>query len=102
MKDNTEEPLWIGVRGGQRLSYVEIGKRMQELGTAAGIPGGFHAHQTRHKWTDGHYRAGTPLDALMTAGGWSGRIPATYAAEAAEERAIAVLKEMRQRRKNGR
>jgi integrase len=96
LASNPDEPLWIAVRGGQRLSYTEVGKIMQRLGDAAGIP--LHAHMTRHRWADGHYRNGTPLDALMTAGGWSGRIPATYGAGAAEQRAIAVLKEARARR----
>jgi len=44
----------------------------------------------RHTWADAHYRAATAEAVMRQLGGWQGKIPETYGADAAEERAIAI------------
>lgn len=77
-KYTADSPLWISTRSGKRLSDVYLGKILSDLGDAAGVD--LHAHMTRHMFTDRAYRDGMPIKALMTLGGRSGKIPATYGA----------------------
>lgn len=75
-KYTDESPLWVSTRGGRRLSYVQLGKIMSDLGEAAGV-GRIHPHQTRHLFVHVARSKGMPESALMTLGGWSGKIPST-------------------------
>jgi len=87
-KYTADSPLWVATRSGRQLSYVYLGKLLTEIDEATGVD--LHAHMTRHMFTDRAYRDGMPIKALMTLGGWSGKIPATYGAGAEQERALAI------------
>jgi hypothetical protein len=39
----------------------------------------------RHTWADAHYRAATAEAVMRQLGGWQGKIPETYGADAAEK-----------------
>ena len=86
--EHPDEPLWVSTKSGRRLSYVQLGKRMTDIGQAAGVD--LHTHMTRHMAADRAYREGMTQKDMMTLFGWSGRIPATYAASTDEERAVAA------------
>jgi integrase/recombinase XerD len=100
MTEHPDEPMWVSTKGGRQLSYVQLGKIMTGLGTAAGVD--LHTHMTRHMAADRAYREGMSQKDMMTNFGWSGRIPATYAASTDEERAVAAAHAMFKARKNGR
>jgi integrase/recombinase XerC len=88
MTEHQDEPLWVSTKGGRQLSYVQLGKIMTDLGDAAEVD--LHTHMTRHMAADHAYRNGMTQKDMMTLFGWSGRIPATYAASTDEERAVAA------------
>lgn len=88
MAEHPDEPLWVSTKGGRQLSYVQLGKIMTTLGEAAGVD--LHTHMTRHMAADRAYREGMTQKDMMVLFGWSGRIPATYAASTDEERAVAA------------
>ncbi|MEI2692641.1 MAG: tyrosine-type recombinase/integrase [Anaerolineae bacterium] len=52
------------------MSERAITERVRFLGSLAGIDG-LSAHDLRHTWATSAARAGTPIDRLMDAGGWS-------------------------------
>lgn len=52
------------------MSERAITERVRFLGSLAGIDG-LSAHDLRHTWATLAARAGTPIDRLMDAGGWS-------------------------------
>lgn len=68
--------LWRGSRKGgaglttQGLTARAITKRVRHLGTLVGAVG-LSAHDCRHYWATQAARAGTALDRLQDAGGWS-------------------------------
>ncbi len=67
-------PLLKGSQKGGALrghmSTRAITKRVKALGESVGLEG-LSAHDCRHFWATQAARNGTPLDKLMTAGGWS-------------------------------
>jgi integrase len=92
-----DDPAWPDVplfanSGGGRLSPQSIGVIVARAGRRAGVefPDGrrLHPHQMRHGWADQMYRDGAPDSVLRQLGGWSGTIPATYAAGTREDRAV--------------
>lgn len=61
--------------GGRHLTHAgmserSITERVRYLGALVGIDG-LSAHDLRHSWATMAARAGTPIDRLMDAGGWS-------------------------------
>lgn len=75
-----------GKNAGNRMCYQAVSAIVKRAGDAAGIDH-LHPHQLRHAWADFHYRRGTPESVMRQLGGWQGKIPTTYGAGAAEERA---------------
>jgi integrase len=55
---------------GQGMNERAITGRVAYLGQRAGVAG-LSAHDLRHTWATLAARAGTPIDRLMDAGGWS-------------------------------
>lgn len=63
---------------GQGMSVQKITGRVKLLGEQIGVEG-LSAHDLRHHWATQAARAGTPLDRLQEAGGWSSAaIPLRY------------------------
>ena len=87
-------PLLMGsVKGGELtgvMSTRAVTQRVTDLGAALEIQG-LSAHDLRHHWATKAARAGTPIDRLMHAGGWtSPAMPLRYieAAKIANEGVI--------------
>ena len=67
-----------GVLTNQGLTARAITQRVTDLGAALGIAS-LSAHDLRHSWATQAARAGTPLERLQDAGGWSSlAMPARY------------------------
>jgi Phage integrase family len=89
-RDDSERdgPLFTK-NNGRQLTPQGIGAIIKRIGEAAGIEladgRALAPHQMRHTWADAHFRNGTSEAIMRQLGGWSGSIPATYGADAAEE-----------------
>ena len=72
-----------GSIGAQGLTERGITKRVKVLGERIGVKG-LSAHDLRHYWTQSAFKAGSNLDVVMEAGGWSSPVmPMHYRGQSA-------------------
>jgi integrase len=69
MEHRTIGPLFKGYQG-QRITCRAINARVAVLGKEQGIEGRLSPHDARHYWTYDAFRNKTPLDRVVSGGGW--------------------------------
>lgn len=70
IKERVTGPLFVGYRN-SRITKRAINARMEVLGQAIGVEGKLSPHDGRHFWTYDAFRNGTPLDKIVSGGGWN-------------------------------
>lgn len=94
-RDANSQWLWLGKRG--RLTENGVAQVILRRGKQAGFEGRLHPHLFRHRFAHDMLSQGMQEGDLMRLAGWKSRqMVARYGASAADERARASFRQIRQ------